>query len=469
MAEEKVRTIPHSKEAEMMVLGSMLSSPLALKIGTEQLALSDFYIKEHQFIYQTLKNLHKKGKPADVHLACEDLKSNDKLKEVGGTEYIITLVQYAGTSTHVEEYCKSIRTHAFARHQIQLSRTFCEELLKSKQDPFVLSEKYQQHLTTLSKQYVSNDRVSLGSVLDGVNSKTDTTPLLERLIERQKFYRETGKQFSTGIPTGFIDLDALATLLENTHLTVIAGRPSMGKTTFALNIAEYVCFNQKIPVAIFSLEMGADQLAEKIISSQSGVPVTKMKSGAITDSELRKIENTICTIRSAPFYIYDQASATISTIIAKARQLREKEQIGLMVVDYLQLLEVDGGGDSRQYEVAEISRRLKLLAMELQIPVVCIAQLSRKVEERTEKRPLMSDLRDSGQIEQDADAVVFLYRRDYYNKGDSPGKAEVIVAKNRHGPTGTAHLSFQQENARFANLSHQSSQEIIFNASNNDF
>ena len=461
MAEEKILLAPHSKEAEMMVLGSMLNSSQASRIGVELLRPSDFFVNEHQTVHLILHELFKKEKPVDVHTVCEDLKKINKLKEVGGAGYITTLAQYAGTSAHIEEYCNTVRTHAFTRQQIELSQNFCKELIIGKENSFALTEKYHQKSALISKRYATEDRLTLGAVLDGSKSSVDKAPLIERLKQRQEFFQASGKHFSTGIPTGFIDLDAKTSLLEDTHLVIIAGRPSMGKTTLALNIAENVSLIQKIPVAIFTLEMGADQLAEKIISSQSGVSLTKMKQGTFSKAEFRNIESTINTVSSAPLYIYDQGAATISNIVAKARQLKEKEKIGLMIVDYLQLLGVDGGGDSRQYEVAEVSRRLKLLAMELQIPIICVAQLSRKVEERTEKRPLMSDLRDSGQIEQDADAIVFLFRRDYYNKNESPGQAEVIIAKNRHGPTDTVHLSFQQENGRFANLAPTSRKMII--------
>lgn len=450
MNETKSRPTPNSKEAEMMVLGSMMSAPHALNIGTELLKFSDFYFLEHQTIFDVLKTICKKGKPVDIHFICEELKNIDKLKKVGGPAYITGLAQYAGTSAYIEEYCNTIRTHAFARQQIDLSQSLCNELLDKKNNPFSILEKYQQKQANLAKQYAVDDKISIGGVLNGI--KTGSPSLASLLKERQEYYRSHGKLFSTGISTGFVDLDANATLLEDSHLIVVAGRPSMGKTTFALNIAEHVCISLKLPVAIFSLEMGAEQLAEKIISSQSSISLTKMKQGTFGDTEFDRIQKAIDRVQVAPLYIYDQGVSTVSNIVSRARQLKDREGVRLIIIDYLQLLGVDGGGDSRQYEVAEVSRRLKLLAMELQIPILCVAQLSRKVEERAEKRPLMSDLRDSGQIEQDADAIVFLYRRDYYNKDDHPGKAEVIIAKNRHGPTSTSYLSFQQEHGRFHNL-----------------
>lgn len=451
MSEVQSKIAPNSKEAEMMVLGTMISNPSALQTGAE-LRFTDFFFNEHRTIFRILQELANKNTPVEVQIVCEELKKEAKLKEVGGIPYIVTLAQYAGTSGNIEEYCAIIRAHAFARKQIELARTLCEDLLDSKNNPFVLAEKYQQKQIELARQYSTDDKVTIGEVLDGSKSKNGSLPLIELLKQRQDFYKLNGKPFSTGIPTGFIDLDSKAILLEDTHLIVIAGRPSMGKTSFALTIAENVCLTQNLPVAIFSLEMGADQLAERIISSQTNISLIKMKQGTFTNAELQKFQSAINQVSAAPMYIYDQGAATISSIVLRARQLKEKKNIQLLIIDYLQLLGVDGGGDSRQYEVAEISRRLKLLAMELRIPILCIAQLSRKVEERNDKRPLLSDLRDSGQIEQDADAVLFLYRRDYYNKTDHPGQAEVIIAKNRHGPTTTVALSFLQETGRFVNL-----------------
>ena len=438
---------PYSKETEMMVLGFMISSNYEFSAGSTTLDALDFYLKEHQIIFHALKKLYREDKPADLHLVAEELKKNGQLKAVGGVLYLTSLAQYAGTALHIEEYIEIVKNKSFNRKALQLLEQSREAFLKDPSKPTEVVDKHYHQLIVLGKKYSPNDKASIGEILGGIKSRIDPTPLIQRLQERQAFSKEHDKPFLTGIPTGFVDLDKQVTLLENTNLIILAARPAMGKTALALNITAHVCFEQNFPVAVISLEMGADQIVERFLSMRSGVSGEALKRGTFSDKEFEKIKEEEEKLRKAKLFIYDQNCSTISQVVARARRLKDEEDIRLLVVDYLQFLGTDSGADSRQYEVAEISRKLKLLAMELKIPILCVAQLSRKVEERMDKRPLMADLRDSGQLEQDCDAVVFIYREQYYkpNDRDRGGAAEVFLGKNRHGPTPSVSLHFDQK------------------------
>ncbi len=451
--ETKVRIAPNSKESEMMVLGCMLTSTNALNVGSESLSKEDFYFVENQTIFNTLKSFYKEDKPADIHLICENLKRLDKLKTVGGPAYITTLAQYAGTSAHIEEYCKILKNKSHSRQYLSISKEAENEFLNDPENAAKISEKYHRKFIDLGKRYSPNDKASIGEILSGNKSRIDPTPVIERLKTRQEFHEEHGKPFLTGLPTGYIDFDNKVTILEDTSLIVVAGRPAMGKTALVLNILSNICFDQNMPVGFISLEMGADQLVERMLSIRSGVAGEKIKRGTFNNEDYEKLKKEDEKLRKANFFIHDQAVSTVSQVVSRARRLKDEEDIRILAIDYIQLLGTDSGNDSRQYEVAEVSRTLKRLAMELRIPVIIIAQLSRKVEERTNKKPLMSDLRDSGQIEQDADAILFVYRREYYDPMDKKGQAEIILSKNRHGPTCNVDLSFRSECGAFGSLS----------------
>ena len=451
--EATTKTAPSSKESEMMVLGCMLTSAHSLSVGSEELFSDDFYYSEHKTIFRALKNFYRSDSPTDLHLVCEELKTQDKLKSVGGVAYLTTLAQYAGTSAYVEEYCKILQEKSYTRQQIHLFNEAQKELLDDPENPHKVAEKYRQRLIDVEKRYSPNDKASIGEILSGNKSRVEPTPIIDRLKARQAFFKEHGKPCLTGLPTGYTDLDNKTTILKDTSLIVLAGRPAMGKTAFALNILSNICFDQNMPVGFISLEMGADQLTERMLSMRAGVSGGKLEQGTFDEAELRRLEEENEKLKRSKFFIHDQAVSTVSQIVSRARRLKEEEEIRILEVDYLQLLGTGGRSDSRQYEVAEVSRTLKQLAMELRIPVLVVAQLSRKVEERTDKRPLMSDLRDSGQIEQDADAIIFVYRRSYYDPNDKPGQAEILLRKNRHGPEVSVNLSFQAECGAFNNLS----------------
>lgn len=447
-----VKIAPNSKESEMMVLGCMLTQDRGLKVGAEKLKDSDFYYTEHAILFQVMKQAYKNGQAVDLHLVSEELKRQVLLKSIGGLAYITTVAQFSGTSANVEEYAEIVKQKSFSRQMINLCTTGRDEFLNDPENPTKTAEKYHRNLIELEKRYTPSERVSIGDILTGNKSRIDPSPLIDRLRDRQQFYKEHGKPFLTGIPTGFMVLDNKVTVLEDTNLIIIAGRPAMGKTAFALNILANISFDQKLPVGFISLEMGADQLVERLLSMRSGIDGEKIKRGTFIDDELNKLVNENERLKEAKFYIHDQSIGSISQVVSRARKLKEEEDIRILAIDYLQLLGTDGGKDSRQYEVAEVSRTLKQLAMELKIPIIVVAQLSRKVEERQNKRPLMSDLRDSGQIEQDADSIMFVYRKDYYDPNDKKGHAEIILAKNRHGPEASVNLSFRSGCGAFGNL-----------------
>jgi replicative DNA helicase len=424
---------PHCKESEMMVLGCMLSGRFALNTASVMLDSDAFYFHEHKLIFQSLNNLFREGKPGDIHLTAQELKMNSQLQAAGGVAYLTDLAQFAGTSAHVHEYIEILQAKSYSRQAYLLLEEGMREFLSDPLEPSLLAEKYQQKFIGLGKRYFSSEKSSIGDILSGAKSRIDPTPLIERIEERRQYYKKQGKPFMTGIPTGFLDLDRETTVLEETNLVVIAARPAMGKTALAINIANHVCIDQQRPIAIFSLEMGADQLVERFLALRTGIAGEKIKRGILSDLDFFKLKQEEEVLRSAKLFVHDQNCASITQIAAKARRLKEEEGIALYIVDYLQLMQGGGRSESRQYEVAEISRKLKLLAMELKTPFICISQLSRKVEERQGHRPMMSDLRDSGQIEQDSDVVIFIQRRDYYDPNDKPGMAELIVAKNRNG------------------------------------
>ncbi|MCC6127954.1 MAG: replicative DNA helicase [Chlamydiae bacterium] len=452
---------PHCKDSEMMVLGCMLSGRFALHAASSALDSEDFYFLEHQIIFQALKNLASKAKPGDIHLAAQELKMNSQLQTAGGVAYLTDLAQFAGTSAHVHEYIEVLKAKTYSRQAYLILEEGRKEFLSDPIEPGELAEKYHRKLANLGKRYTSSDKASIGEILSGAKSRIDPIPLIERIEERQQHYKRLGKPFMTGVPTGLFDLDKETTILEPTNLVVIAARPAMGKTALAINMASYICLDQRNPVAIFSLEMGADQLVERMLSLRTSIAGEKMKRGELSDGEFRILREEEEYLRSAKLFIYDQNCSTITQIVTKARQLKEEEDVTLFVIDYLQLMQGSGRLESRQYEVAEISRRLKLLAMELKTPVICISQLSRKVEERQGHRPMMSDLRDSGQIEQDSDVVLFIQRSDYYDPLKKPGIAEIIVAKNRNGgATPSLSVQFDAKCGKFSTISKEQYQKV---------
>ncbi len=454
-ADPSVKVPPSSKESEMMVLGCMLTSINSLNIAADQLDDSDFYYNEHRTIFKVMQSAYKTDKPVDIHLVCEELKRQENLETVGGAAYITTLAQYAGTSAYIEEYATLVKNKAVLRKMINVSQLIEKNAISDPQDALCALDQAQQLFFEISKNANTLSGTLVSDILAGIKSKT-SVPYLQELEERQEEFKKRGPQDMgiTGIASHFTDMDKMINGLNDSNLIILAARPGMGKTAFAVNVAENVCFQNNMSVGVFSLEMSADQYVHRMICSQAEVESEKIQTGSLNGLEYQRIVAAVNKMQNHPMIIDDQPGLTITDLRARARRMKETHNIDLLVIDYLQLITGSGSSrsmENRQNEISEISRLLKNLARELEIPVICLSQLSRKVEERTNHRPMMSDLRESGSIEQDADIVMFLLRREYYDPLDKPGMAELIICKNRHGAIGSVNLTFRKELAQFAN------------------
>lgn len=468
---QTIKAAPNSKESEMMVLGCMLTNINALNIGADSLDEKDFYYKEHKIVFKTLKSAYFQDKPADIHLIAEELKRLDQLKSIGDVAYLTTLAQYAGTSAYVEEYVSLVKDKALLRNLITAAQEIEKKALNEPKHVRECLDDAQAALFKIGQSINTSQGLEIKDILTGVKSESGL-PYLKELQDRQQAFQERGGEDLgiTGIPTHFTDFDQMINGLNKSNLIIVAGRPAMGKTAFVLNIAENVCFKNNIPVAIFSLEMSADQLLHRMICSQAEVESDKVRTGSLNGGEYQRVVSAVKNMQDHNLIIDDQPGLKITDLRARARRLKEIYDIGLIVIDYLQLLSGSGataGFDNRQGEISEISRMLKNLARELNIPVICGSQLSRKVDERQGHRPMMSDLRESGSIEQDSDIVTFLLRREYYDPYDKPGLAEIIVGKNRHGKAGSVEMTYRKEFTQFANytpVSDEDDNEEAFSA-----
>ncbi|NGX60576.1 MAG: Replicative DNA helicase [Chlamydiae bacterium] len=465
---KQVRIAPNSKESEMMVLGCMLTSVNSLNVAADLLDESDFYYTEHQLVFSVLKTAYKQEKPADVHLVCEELKRLEKLDAIGGAGYVATLAQYAGTSAYTEEYAEIVKSKSLLRRMISTAQVVEKSALEEPQDVHGALDDAQALFFQISQSANPGAGVLISELISGVKA-TSQLPFLKELEQKQEEFlnREPGESAVTGIPSHFLDLDKMLDGMNDSNLMILAGRPAMGKTILATNIAENICFKNRMPVGIFSLEMTAEQLLHRIICGQAGVESDKIRTGSLSGAEFQRIVSAVGEMQKQTMVIDDQPGLKITDLRARARRMKESYGIRFLVIDYLQLISGSGSNrsmENRQTEISEISRMLKTLARELNIPILCLSQLSRRVEERAGHRPMMSDLRESGSLEQDSDIVMFLLRREYYDPNDKPGMAEVIIAKNRHGAIGSAHLAFVKEFAQFRNYAplHADSEENSF-------
>lgn len=401
MAESSTSKIPpNSKESEMIVLGCMLTSIGSLNIAADMLEDGDFYYSEHRIIFEVLKSSFLQDKPADVHLVAEELKRREQLKTVGGVAYLTSLAQYAGTAAHIEEYTELVRSKSLLRRMIQSAQAVEKLAFDDPEDVTTTLDLAQQKFFQISQAANTSAGIQIRDLLSG-SKATSKLSYLKELQERQELFQTRGPDegTTTGIPTHFNDLDKLINGLSPSNLMILAARPAMGKTALALNIAENVCFKNNLPVGIFSLEMTADQLLHRIICSQAEVESDKIRTGAINGIEFQRIVSSVNQMQKQTMIIDDSPGLKITDLRARARRMREAHGIEFLVIDYLQLLSGSGmsrSQENRQIEVSEISRLLKTLARELNIPILCLSQLSRKVEERAGHRPMMSDLRESG-------------------------------------------------------------------------
>lgn len=434
------RIPPHDIEAEQAIIGSMLTDKDAVIAAVEVLQEQDFYREDNKIIYSAILNLYNRAEPIDIITLKSELKSMGKFEAVGGLEYIVQLPDKVPTTSNVEQYIKIVEEKSMLRALIKTA----DELITLGYDP---TQEVEQVIDTAEKKIF---QVMQKKNQKGYSSIKDI--LVDTFTQLEQLYNQ--KESITGVPTGFVDLDYRTSGLHNSDLILVAARPAMGKSAFALNIATNAAVRAKVPVAIFSLEMSKEQMTNRILCSEAMVDSAKVRTGKIDDDEWAKLAATSGELSEVGIYIDDTPGISIMEIRAKCRKMKLEKNIGLVVIDYLQLVQGSNKkGGSREQEIAEISRSLKILAKEIDVPVIALSQLSRAPEQRIDHRPMLSDLRESGSIEQDADIVMFLYRDDYYNEDtEKKNIAEVIIAKHRSGATGTVELLWLANYTKFANI-----------------
>ena len=430
---------PHDDEAEQAVIGSMMTDKDAVISAIEVLKPEDFYREDNKTIYNAIMNLYAKAEPIDIITLKDELTSLGKLEPVGGLEYLATLPDKVPTTANVEKYIKIVEEKSILRSLIKTANELIKIGYDQNEEVEILMDNAEKKIFDLMQRKSQKGYSSIRDIL------------VDSFTELEQLYNQ--KQHITGVASGFIDLDNKTAGFHNSDLVLIAARPAMGKTAFALNIATYAAVSANTPVVVFSLEMSKEQCANRILCSQAMVDSEKVAKGDITDEDWSKLAIASGELsESAGIFIDDSAGINIAEIRAKCRKLKLEKNIGLVVIDYLQLIQGSGNTKSREQEIAEISRSLKILAKEINVPVIALSQLSRAPEARPDHRPMLQDLRESGSIEQDADIVMFLYRDDYYNpETEAKNIAEVIIAKHRAGPTGTVELLWMPSYTKFAN------------------
>jgi len=438
------KVLPHNIDAEKSVLGSMFLSKYALQKGIEALTKDLFYLEANGIIFETIKNLREKLISIDMTTVTEELENQKQLKKIGGIEYLTEIINFVPTAANIDEYIRIVEEKAILRRLI-------EEATEIVSSGYNQGEDINDVLDNAEKKILNVVKTKKG---------TEFRSIQDVLIKTQSDLETLSKQKNeiTGIPTGFYDLDKVTSGLHPNELIIIAARPAMGKTAFALNLATNIAMNTDKTVALFNMEMSGEQLAMRMLSSVGQIDGYKLKSGKLEHNDWKKFNEAMSRLAETKLFIDDTSGMTISEIKAKCRRLYNSEGgLGIIIIDYLQLISGSAKyAGNRQQEVSEISRSLKTLAMELNVPVIALAQLSRTVEGREDKRPLLSDLRESGSIEQDADIVAFLYRDDYYTKqisiDENTSKSEFIIAKHRSGPTTTIDLIFKRNVSTFVNM-----------------
>lgn len=433
------RNPPQNISAEQAALGSMLLQEDAILHSIDILRPDDFYKKSHQNIFKCILELFEKSRAVDLVTLTEELNRINLLEKIGGVTYLTNLINSVPTAANIEYYVKIIEEKAILRNLINNATKIISMGYEEKEDAKVLLDKAEHLVFEVSERNLGQSFVPIKEILQ------DSFEKIESLYHKGEFI--------TGVPSGFDEFDEITTGFQPSELIVIAGRPGMGKTAFCMSIAQYIAVSKNISVALFSLEMSKSQLVQRMLCSEARVDAHNLRKGRLAESDWPTLSMAAGRLASAPIFIDDTAGITCLEIKAKARRLKAQHNLGLIIIDYLQLITTSGRVENRQQEISEISRSLKGLARELNVPVIAVSQLSRAVEQRTERKPRLSDLRESGAIEQDADLVVFLYREEYYKpKTDRKGIAEVIISKQRNGPTGQIDLAFVKEYAKFENL-----------------
>jgi replicative DNA helicase len=443
---DALRVPPQSVEAEQAVIGGLMLAPDSLDRVGDFLTEHDFYRRDHRLIYRAIRELSEKNRPFDAVTLGEWFEANSLSEQIGGTGYLIELASSTPSAANIKAYAEIVREKAVMRQLIEAGTE-------------IVNDGFQPEGRD-SQEVLSAAEMKVFKIAEqGRRGRADFVPLREAMKDAfqilQERYENQGSV--TGLPTGFHDLDEMTAGLQPSDLIILAARPAMGKTTLALNIAEYGALKTKKSVAVFSMEMSASQLAFRLLSSIGRINATRLRTGQLEDEDWSRVNMAIKMLSDVKVFIDDTPALSPDVLRSKARRIKREHDLGLIVVDYLQLMQVPGSAENRTNEISEISRSLKALAMELKVPVIALSQLNRGLESRTDKRPVMSDLRESGAIEQDADIIMFIYRDEYYHKDSADkGLAEVIIGKQRNGPTGTVKLKFFGEYTRFDNLARDS-------------
>lgn len=440
------RILPHSVEAEQSVIGSMIMDREAIVVASELITGEDFYNKQYGILFETMVELNDAGSPVDLVTLQNKLKEKDVPPEVSSLEFVRDLITAVPTSANIKYYANIVAEKATLRRLIRLNEEIANTCYAGKESLEYILEDTEKRVFQLVQKRTTDDFVPVRQIVMNAMDKIETAA--------------KNKGSVTGIPTGFIDLDYRTAGMQPSDLILVAARPSMGKTAFELNLAQYMAFKKDMTVALFSLEMSKEQLVNRMFSLESNVDAQKLRTGQLNDQEWERLIESAGTIGKSKLIIDDTPGISIAELRSKCRKYKLEHDLKIIMIDYLQLMSGSGRSESRQQEISDISRSLKALARELNVPVVALSQLSRAVEQRPDHRPMLSDLRESGAIEQDADVVMFLYRDDYYNH-DSPEKgiSEVIIAKQRNGPIGTIKLAWLPEYTKFANLEHKKGDE----------
>jgi replicative DNA helicase len=440
---ENVKVPPQNIEAERSVLGALMLDKDAIIQVANLIRLGDFYNDNHNLIYEAMNELYEKREPIDVLSLANRLEEKGQLDKVGGSSYLTTLANSVPSASNIVHYAKVVQKKSTLRKLIEAASRIVELGYKESEDVEKILDEAEQKLFGVSQKYIKQDFVPIKSILEAAFNRID---------ELHK-----GDHQLRGIPTGYPDMDNILAGLQKSDLVILAARPSIGKTTLALDLARQIAVQQKIPVGIFSLEMSSDQLIDRMLAAQSGVDLWRLRTGRLKsgegDDDFQRIGEAMGVLSEAQIFIDDAGSANVMEMRTMARRLQAEHNVGVIIIDYLQLMEGRSGGDNRVNEISEISRALKQLARELNIPIVALSQLSRAVESRSPQIPKLSDLRESGSIEQDADVVMFLYREDR-EKPDTPNKniVDVIISKHRNGPVGKISLYFNENSTTFKSL-----------------
>lgn len=435
------RILPHSIEAEQSVIGSMIMDREAIVVASELISGEDFYNRQYGILFETMVELNEEGSPVDLVTLQDRLKEKDVPPEVSSLEFVRELITAVPTSANIKYYANIVAEKATLRKLIRLNEEIANTCYAGKESLEFILEDTEKRVFQLVQKRNTGDFVPIRQVVMNAMDKIETAA--------------KNKGSVTGIPTGFTDLDYRTAGMQPSDLVLIAARPSMGKTAFVLNIAQHVAFKKNKAVAIFSLEMSKEQLVNRMFSLESSVDAQKLRTGQLNDQEWERLIESAGVIGRSNLIIDDTPGISISELRSKCRKFKLEHGLSMIIIDYLQLMSGSGRSDSRQQEISDISRSLKSVARELNVPVLALSQLSRAVEQRPDHRPMLSDLRESGAIEQDADVVMFIYRDDYYNHDtDKKGVSEIIIAKQRNGPIGTVELAWLPEYTKFANLEH---------------